>query len=79
MTLKEFMLPDGNFIFLTCLHVTQWTLGDMAIITDSQISNIQTQFKDRYLEHYQWNCPKMIATMPHWSLVNIGKGKTKKT
>ena len=28
--------------------------------------------KNRYLEHFLWNCPQVNATRPHWWLVNIG-------
>ena len=28
----------------------------------------------QYLKYFLWNCYQVIATTPHWSLVNIGSG-----
>ena len=39
-----------------------------------QISNFQTQIKDRNLKDFLWNCPQVNATRPHCCLVNIGSG-----
>ena len=30
------------------------------------------QINDRYLEHFQWNYPNVIAKRPHWLFGNIG-------
>ena len=38
------------------------------------ISNFHTQIKDKYLEHFLWNCPQVNAIRLHWWLVNIGSG-----
>ena len=40
----------------------------------SWISNFQTHIDDSYIEHFQWNCPQVYATKPHWwklSLVQV--------
>ena len=34
--------------------------------------NVQTHFNDKYLKCFLWNCYQVNATIPHWSLVNIG-------
>ena len=40
----------------------------------SEVSNNQTHINDRYFEHFQWHCPQVNSTRPHWWLVNIGSG-----
>ena len=40
----------------------------------SQICKFQTHFDDEYLKYFLWNCYQVNATIPHWSLVNIGSG-----
>ena len=46
-----------------------WPLGDGEAILDNQL---QSYVKDRYLEQFLWNYLWMNATIPQWSLVNIG-------
>ena len=43
-------LPGAN-------ELTHWPLGNVAAI-----SHFQTLIKDRYLEHFMWNCPWVNAT-----------------
>ena len=48
---------------------THWSLTELAVI-----SNFQTHIKDRYLDHFLWNCPQVNATRSHWWLFKIGSG-----
>ena len=49
-------------------------IGPWGIWPQSQISKFQTHFSNKYLKYYLWNCYRVNATTPHWSLVNIGSG-----
>ena len=49
-----------------------WLIGLCGVWLQSQISNVQTYFNDKYLKYFVWNCCQVNATTHHWSLVNIG-------
>ena len=49
-------------------------IGPWGIWLQSQISKFWTHFNDKYLKYFLWNCYQVNATIPHWSLVNIGAG-----
>ena len=55
------------------LGIKYWPLGDVAVILNYWF---QTHIKDRYLEHFLWNCPQLNAASPHSWLVNIGLGNS---
>ena len=37
-------------------------------------SNFQSYIRDRYHEHFLWNCSQVNATRSYWWLINIGSG-----
>ena len=56
------------------MRTTSLTHCPWGIWQQSQISKFQTHFNDKYLKYFLWNCYQVNATIPHWSLVNIGSG-----
>ena len=54
--------------WLHCL--TLWTLEDVVAL----LSNFKIFIKNRYLEHFLWNCPQVNATRAHQLEVNTGSG-----
>ena len=63
-----------SFILMSLLIDVLNLIGPWGIWLQSQISRLQTHFKDKYLKYFLWNCCQVNATTPHWSLVNIGSG-----
>ena len=53
----------------TPVTFTHWPLG---VLNTVSYSKFQTDFNDKYLTYFLWNCYQVNATTPHWLLVNIG-------
>ena len=58
---------------ILCYPFNSLAHGDLTTL-QSQISNFQTHFNDKYLKYFLRNCYEVNATISHWSLVNIGSG-----
>ena len=54
---------------LVCMYIYTYMWYLLPVCT---ISNFQTHIKDRYLQHFLWNCPQVNATLYHRWLTNIG-------
>ena len=53
----EAEFSSGLMVHHVWLGLTHWPLRD--------VTNFQTHIKDKYLEHFLWNCLQVSATTPH--------------